>query len=117
MIKKLERRSLAPSFVIFGLIGSTFSLVSSSQVSAMGYASLTCKELHEHMDRIYFDNGFCMPDSDAAAQGDKSRCTVRQLSDVSFSQSDMQNLMLIARNEEKKDCPYKSVAPMADPSK
>jgi len=82
---------------------------------AMGYASLTCKELWEHKDRIYFDNGYCLSDSEAAAQGDKSRCTAAKLSDVSFSNIDMQNLMLIARNEERKNCPKASSSPMADP--
>ncbi len=91
------------------------SLGATLQVQAMGYASVTCDELHEHKDQIYYDNGYCLSDSQAAARGDKGRCTIKEFSEVPFSDKDRQNLMLIARNEVKKKCPKTSPAPMADP--
>lgn len=91
------------------------SLASILQVHAMGYASVTCEELYQHKDQIYYDNGFCLPDSQAAARGDKGRCKIKDFSEVQFSDLDRQNLMLIARNEIKKKCPKASPAPMADP--
>lgn len=83
----------------------------------MGYASLTCKELFEHKDQIYYNNGYCLADSEAASRGDKGLCKIEKLADVIFSSADLQNLMLIARNEERKKCPKASPAPGGESAK
>ncbi|MGH1419251.1 MAG: hypothetical protein ACRBCJ_10380 [Hyphomicrobiaceae bacterium] len=76
-----------------------------SPARAMGYSSINCNDLWERKQTIYKDNFYCLTEPAAIEKFGNTDCTIKDLSIIQFSNDDMNTLMLIARNEERKECP------------
>jgi hypothetical protein len=87
------------------LVAAALAAGIAAPARAMGYDSLSCKELSDRKNEYLGRNGYCFPDEALQKAYGKADCKYKSPDEVVFSENDRMQMSLIVRTERRKDCP------------